>query len=105
MGGWTSRFRKSNQSIDSLEKAHFAYTEADFHSDWNDVMAKNNHTSQQKIPEVALITNDNEECKAYEKAVDSDPFEKIKKAKTMLEGGLITEEEYSNIKCNLISKM
>lgn len=81
--------------VDTLDEAHFAYSKADFESDWNDILEANEEE------------NDNEVSKTKsESDFDTDSvLNKIQEAKQMLDSGIITKEEFAKIKEKLISEM
>ena len=81
-----------NRLLDTLDKAHFDYTEKDFQDDMNDISSINDEETNDQ--EVLVEKNSQEEI-----------LEKIKKAKQMFDDGTITEEEYTEIKTKLISQM
>ena len=82
---------------DTLDKAHFDYTEADFEQDWDDIVTIN----EQEVSDIATVAAD-----AAESVESSHPvLEKIQQAKNMLDGGIINEEEFAKIKDRLIAEM
>ncbi len=76
-----------NRLVRTLDKAHFDYTEADFHKDMSDIS----------------IICAAEEDKPVQREDDS--LDKILKAKQMHDDGILTDEEYEAIKAKLISDM
>jgi hypothetical protein len=104
-GGITlaSMLPMGNRLAKTLDEAHFDYSSADFEADWKDVSA------MQEEP-IVLEPPKNEakepsSIAAEQTQLAEDPFEKIKKAKQMLDMGVITEKEYEEIKARLISQM
>jgi hypothetical protein len=82
---------------DTLDKAHFDYTEADFEQDWDDIVTIN----EQEVSDIATVAAD-----AAESVESSHPvLEKIQQAKNMLDSGIINEEEFAKIKDRLIAEM
>lgn len=80
---------------DTLDKAHFDYTEADFEQDWDDIVTIN----EQEVSDIATVAAD-----AAESVESSHPvLEKIQQAKNMLDSGIINEEEFAKIKDRLIA--
>lgn len=77
--------------VDTLEEAHFTYSKADFESDWNDIIQVNE------------VETDSE--KTAESETMNPILDKIQRAKEMLDAGVLTEEEFSQIKDRLISEM
>ncbi|NLU43438.1 SHOCT domain-containing protein [Haloimpatiens lingqiaonensis] len=77
---------------DTLDEAHFSYSEADFESDWNDILEANE--------------NEDDGCSAKEENENThSALEKIQQAKQMLDSGVLTEEEFAKIKEKLIAEM
>ena len=93
-----------NRLSNTLDKAHFEYTMTDFESDMDDI-------SQICIQEAADEDAANQEDMVEEKNTSAnvvnqeDIFEKIQKAKQLFDSGIITEEEFAEIKAKLISQM
>lgn len=86
--------------IDVLDEAHFSYSIADFKADWND------------IEEEFKISDDGgaevfDSPVAKENAVNASNFmfEEMKQAKQLLDAGIITSEEFSEIKARIIAKI
>lgn len=75
---------------DTLDNAHFDYTEADITADINDVIE---------------ISDEGEETVAEQPAPAVSVADEIVKAKGLLDAGVITEEEFADIKARLIAKM
>lgn len=86
--------------VEALDKAHYAYTQFDFDSDWN-----------------ALVKECNDAVEAMDKQQTANPnvtqasastspvFEELKQAKKMVEEGILSEEEFAEIKAKLIAKL
>ena len=72
--------------VDTLDEAHFAYTQAEYDADMKTVMAECAEVEQE------------------EKTV-SPALKEIQKAKEMLDAGIITDAEFSAIKEKIISQM
>lgn len=87
-----------NRLAEVLDEAHFAYTEADFQEDWADIV----EVIEEVEAEEAVETKT--ESKTAEPRND-DVFDKIQKAKAMLDAGVLTEEEFATIKARLIAEM
>ena len=104
-GGITlaSMLPMGNRLAKTLDEAHFDYTTADFEADWKDVSAMQEEPMVIEAPK-NTIENTPAPTAAPTKAVE-DPFEKMQKAKQMLDMGVITEKEYEEIKARLISQM
>ena len=103
-GGITfaSMLPMGNRLSNTLDKAHFDYTMSDFESDMRDiskVCAKETEGNNIQNREEAgndTVANDIKQ---------EDMFEKIQKAKQLLDSGIITEEEFAEIKAKLISQI
>lgn len=84
---------------DTLDDAHFFYTEADFESDWQDII------------EVSENETDIEDNSTEEKGGENLPtvttnvLEEITKAKQLFDAGILTEQEFSELKAKLIAKL
>ncbi len=77
--------------VDTLEEAHFSYSQSDFEADWSDIM----HADEVETG-----------CEKAEEREDANSvLEKIQQAKEMMDAGVLTEEEFSKIKDRLISEM
>lgn len=88
--------------IKTLEEAHFSYTEEDFQKDWKDITEECEKDEAIVVDYVEVSEDEPEETGTSQ---TSDALEKIKKAKEMLDMGIITEEEFSQIKAKLISEL
>lgn len=89
-----------NRLLNTLDKAHFDYTEEDFHSDMKDISdiadeEKDTVTNAETVHEAVVVENNPQD----------EALERIKKAKQMLDAGVITEAEYAEIKAKLISQI
>ena len=105
-GGITlaSMLPMGNRLSNTLDKAHFEYTMTDFESDMSDISkiyiqeaADNGVTNQENVVE--------EKNSATNSVNQEEIFEKIQKAKQLFDSGIITEEEFAEIKAKLISQM
>ena len=104
-GGITlaSMLPMGNRLLNTLDKAHFEYTMTDFEMDMADI----SEVCARENADETLIECENVELKK-EIATNNnteDMFEKIQKAKQLLDSGIITEEEFTEIKAKLISQM
>ncbi len=88
--------------VDAFDEAHFAYSKADFESDWKDIMEVNEAEIVSEIEEGEAVAE--KEIAVESKNIDS-VLEKIQQAKKMLDAGVLTEDEFSKIKERLISEM
>lgn len=75
---------------DTLDNAHFDYTEADITADINDVIE---------------ISDEGEETVVDQPTNSMSIADEIVRAKGLLDTGIITEEEFNDIKAKLIAKM
>lgn len=92
-GGITlaSMYPMGNRLARTLDKAHFDYTTKDF---------------EQDMHEISRVCEETKKSEDKANIDDKDRvLEEIQKAKKMLDEGIITEDEYSEIKQKLISKM
>ena len=81
---------------DTFEDAHFGYTEADFKEDWEDIV---------EISENDTVEENVSENKSEPEASPSGVMEEIAKAKQLFDAGILTEQEFSDLKAKLISKL
>lgn len=79
-----------NRLAKTSDKAHFDYTMADFEADFEDI----SEVCKQEIESESSGDVSREEILAS-----------IQKAKQMLDDGIITDEEFSEIKAKLISQI
>lgn len=85
---------------DTLDQAHFSYTEANFQEDWQDIVEVSENEA------VVSSSNPEENTVASEAPVISDDIcEKIAKAKALLDAGVLTEQEFAEVKAKLIAKL
>ena len=105
-GGITlaSMLPMGNRLFNTLDKAHFEYTMTDFETDMGDISKVCAiEVAKEKI---AKSENVNEEKSVTTNSISQEEiFEKIQKAKQMFDNGVITAEEFSEIKAKLISQM
>ena len=89
-GGITlaSMLPMGNRLANTLDKAHFDYNDNDFNAD---------------IRDISIVCEQSEE-ELYESTIEKEDeiFIQIQKAKQMLDEGIITESEFSEIKAKLI---
>ena len=88
---------------DALDKAHFSYSYTDFEADWKDISEVYEHdteyTSQSSNdPNAETVTEEDE-------TPSGSALDKIQQAKQMLDAGIISDEEFSDIKAKLIAQM
>lgn len=104
---FASMYPMGSRLSKTLDQAHFEYTTSDLQADLRDIsriqadfdadeLAAHNNESSQNSPsaenEIPTINQD-------------DTLQQIEKANQLLANGIITEEEYVEIKAKLISKM
>jgi hypothetical protein len=88
---------------DVLEEAHFSYTQDYFEADWSEIVeVYEKEKSEEEIisqsPEAEIVTEASKSSSDF-------VFEKIKEAKKMLEVGVLSEEEFADIKAKLIAQL
>ena len=88
---------------DVLEEAHFSYTQDYFEADWSEIVeVYEKEKSEEEIisqsPEAEIVTEASKSSSDF-------VFEKIKEAKKMLEVGVLSEEEFADIKTKLIAQL
>ena len=101
-GGITlaSMMPMGNRLVATLDKAHFDYSEADFNADMKVIEEVINDA---EVIEVEAIVSD-----TVQDTLESSKrtaFDRIKEAKQMLDDGILTKEEFSEIKRKLIAEM
>ena len=83
---------------DTLDDAHFSYTEEDFHEDWEDIVEiSEEETAEEVIQEVPE--------EKTETASASSVMDEITRAKQLYDAGILSEQEFSNLKAKLIAKL
>ena len=88
---------------DVLEEAHFSYTQDYFEADWSEIV----EVYEKEKGEEEIISQSPEAEIATEASKSSSDFvfKKIKEAKKMLEVGVLSEEEFADIKAKLIAQL
>lgn len=101
-GGLTfATLRPMGQRLaDTLDQAHFSYTEANFQEDWQDIVevSENEAVVSSSSPEKNAATSE-------ASVISGDICEKIAKAKALLDAGVLTEQEFAEIKAKLIAEL
>ena len=87
--------------IDALDEAHFAYTQAAFEADWEDVVEVC-EAEGDDVPEE--VENAAQEAPAPA-APQLSVMDEIRKAKELLDAGILTEEEFAALKAKLIAQL
>ena len=83
----------------TLDSAHFDYTQEDFENDWQDIIEENkNFKEDDSVIDVDLVENQPTDNK-------SSLMDEIAKAKELLDSGIISEEEFAQIKSKVIAKL
>lgn len=88
--------------VDTLDEAHFAYTESDFKEDWEDIVEVNDAYEEDASRIVEEADIEEQPVKA---APTSSVVEEINKAKQLFDAGSITAQEFADIKAKLIAKL
>lgn len=88
---------------DALDKAHFSYSYTDFEADWKDISEVCEHDTEYTSQSSNDINAETvtEECEGPSDSA----LDKIQQAKQMLDAGIISDEEFSDIKAKLIAQM
>lgn len=96
----------------TLHQASFEYTEEAFDADWKEIIKLNE--SEEDVSEVILhemdmaeknVKKDNDMSGKTEDTGKEEVFAQIKEAKELLDTGVISEQEFAEIKAKLISKI
>lgn len=83
---------------DTLDDAHFSYTEEDFHEDWEDIVEiGEDETTEEVTQEVPT--------EKAEPVSASGVMDEITKAKQLFDAGILTEQEFADLKAKLIAKL
>lgn len=80
---------------DTLDEANFAYSEKKFEQDWSEVV---------NIGEEEAQMDDIGAADAAEEA-EASALEQIERAKKLADAGIITADEFAEIKAKLIAKL
>ena len=73
---------------EALDDAHFDYSQEEFEADWSDIVEENEKVEAEESKK-SSVTN-------------QQPMERLKQAKEMLEMGLISEEEFAELKAKIL---
>ena len=85
----------SMRLVNALDEANFSYSREEFEADWRDVMEECETDNSAQY----VLKEDDEHSQSSSTILNS-----MKEAKSLLDEGLITEEEYEEIKAKLIAK-
>ncbi len=111
-GGITlaSMLPMGNRLRKTLDKAHFDYTLDDYEADYIDVQEifndendDNNEDIIIEVDETDIVEGD--EVLINETCENENPLEEIKKAKELLDMGVISEDEFNDIKTKMLAKL
>lgn len=106
--------------INTLEEAHFDYTQAEFEADWKEIVEiyENPEDADFVVPDDTAATTATDETADFTPtepkaaATESvsatganDVFSKITQAKQMLDAGILSEEEFAALKAKLIAHL
>lgn len=83
---------------DTLDEAHFSYTEEEFHEDWEDIVEI---SEEETIEEVVQVVPEGKEDAVSASSV----MDEMTKAKQLLDAGILTDQEFSDLKAKLIAKL
>ena len=83
---------------DTLDDAHFSYTEEDFHEDWEDIVEIGEDETTEEVTQ-EVPTEKTEPVSA------SSVMDEITKAKQLFDAGILTEQEFADLKAKLIAKL
>ena len=84
----------------TLDEAKFSYSQKDFEEDWEDIVEIIDEETEDEDSE-GNVSESNKEKDFEENSV----LDKIQQAKKLLDEGIITSQEFSEIKAKLISEM
>lgn len=91
---------KGLRLIDAMDEAHFDYTQEEFQTDWSEIIEVCEEAGEDVPEEVENVIK---EDASAEKPVSI--ADEIKKAKGLLDDGILTEEEFTALKARLIAKL
>lgn len=83
--------------IDTLDEAHFDYTPSEFEEDWNGIIEV---CEEAEEAEAVVVQDVPKDSLSMEQAL-----EEINKVKQLQDAGVITEEEFAQIKKKIIARM
>lgn len=84
--------------VNTLEEAHFTYSQADFEADWQDITKECDYIEASNDT-ITIIQN------ATENTNKASLFDEINQAKQLLDAGIISDQEFTEIKTKIIAKM
>ncbi len=88
----------------TLDSAHFDYTQQDFENDWKDIVEENEKFTEDEYDAVVIdATFSDNKSTAADSTLSA--MDEISKAKELLDSNVISEKEFAEIKRKLIEKM
>ena len=84
--------------VDTLDEAHFDYSHSEFEEDWNDIV----EVCETEDEDIVVCEA---ELKETTGLTAQQTLDEINKAMQMKEAGIISEEEFAQIKSKIISRM
>lgn len=82
-----------------MESAHFGYTQEELRTDWGEIVQVVEATGEDVPPELGTVVQEETQ------QANVSMTEEIKKAKELCDLGVITEEEFKELKAKLIAKL
>jgi hypothetical protein len=83
---------------DTLDEAHFSYTEEEFHEDWEDIVEISEEETSEDV--VQVVPEEKVDAVSASSIMDE-----ITKAKQLFDAGILTEQEFTDLKAKLIAKL
>ena len=83
---------------DTFDSAHFGYTEEDFKEDWEDIVEISEEDTNEEAAQVSP-------AEKVEPVSASSIMYEITKAKQLFDAGILTEQEFADLKAKLIAKL
>lgn len=106
-GGMTiATMRPMGQKLlNALDEAHFDYTEEEFQRDWDEIIEVCDDLEADEASEATIDNVEVQQTPEESVSPSGSVTEEILKAKELLDNGIISEEEFSQIKAALIAQM
>lgn len=106
-GGMTiATMRPMGQKLlNALDEAHFDYTEEEFQRDWDEIIEVCDDLEADEASEATIDKVEVQQAPEESVSPSGSVTEEILKAKELLDNGIISEEEFSQIKAALIAKL
>ena len=83
---------------DTFDEAHFSYTQEEFEEDWQDIVEISENEAEAEAAAEATKTTATSPSA-------SDVMDEIVKAKQLFDAGILTEQEFSDLKAKLLTKL